>query len=111
MIWKGTPLGFERDGKAIDYHAGDDAGGNAPCLVQGPPGSFKSVGLVINQLLDDDSGKRSFVIFGDGKAEVTAVTSKFRRTVSTVKIANYAGLLSRPAARHEKRRMELARRP
>src|SRR3954452_8760952 len=93
MIWRGASLGFDRDGKPIDYHAGDDAGGNAPCLVLGPPGSFKSVGPIACQLLDDDSGARSYVIFGDGKAELTAITSKFRRTISHVAIANYAGVL------------------
>jgi hypothetical protein len=24
-IWQGVPLGFERKGRPIDYHAGDDA--------------------------------------------------------------------------------------
>jgi type IV secretion system protein VirD4 len=93
MIWQGAPLGFDRDGEPIDYHAGDDAGGNAPCLVLGPPGSFKSVGLIAPQLLDDDSGKRNYYVFGDAKGELTTITSKFRSTVSDVAIANYAGVL------------------
>jgi type IV secretory pathway TraG/TraD family ATPase VirD4 len=92
-IWQGAPLGFERSDRAIDYHAGDDAAGNAPFLVVGPPGSFKTVGPVMCQLLDDGSGERSYVIFGDGKGEVTSVTKDFRATVSTVAIANYDGVL------------------
>jgi type IV secretory pathway TraG/TraD family ATPase VirD4 len=93
MIWQGTPLGFDGNGEPIDYHAGDDAGGNAPCLIQGPPGSMKTAGPIISQLLDDDSGLRSYVIFGDGKAEITTVTRTFRSTVSTVKVANYGRVL------------------
>ena len=51
MIWRGgVPLGFDRDtNKPISYD------GNAPVLVIGPPGSNKTVGIVINQLLDDES--------------------------------------------------------
>jgi type IV secretory pathway TraG/TraD family ATPase VirD4 len=93
VIWKGVPLGFDRDDTPIDYHAGDDAGGNAPCLIIGPPGSFKSVGLIAPQLLDDNSGKRNYYVFGDAKGELTSITSKFRSTVSQVAIANYAGVL------------------
>jgi type IV secretory pathway TraG/TraD family ATPase VirD4 len=96
-IWKGTPLGFTQDDSPIDYHAGDDGHGNAPCLVQGPPGSMKSMGLIATQLLDDDSGKRSYVVFGDGKGELTKITSKFRSTVSEVKIANYGNVLNIPS--------------
>ena len=93
MIWKGVPLGFTGDDEPIDYHAKDDAGGDGPCTVLGPPGSFKSVGLVAPQLLDDDSGERNYYVFGDAKAELCAITRKFRSTVSHVAIANYADLL------------------
>src|SRR5271154_438681 len=92
MIWRGVPLGFDRDGRPIGYGAGDEGDGNAPTLVFGPPGSFKTVGLVATQLLDDDSGKRSYVVI-DPKGEICAVTSRFRRTVSEVKIINPYGLL------------------
>ena len=50
------------------------------------------MGLVATQLLDDDSGKRSYVVI-DPKGEICAVTSRFRRTVSEVKIINPYGLL------------------
>ena len=93
MIWKGTPLGFERDGKAIDYTPATMRG-NAPCLVQGPPGSFKSVGLVMYQLLDDDSGKRSFVIFGDGKAGGYCGHQQISPHGVDSEVANYASCLS-----------------
>jgi len=92
-IWKGTACGFERDGTPIDYHAGDSAGGNAPCTILGPPGSSKSVGLIVPQLLDDDSGQRNYYVFGDAKGELCSITSKFRSTVSHVAVANYAGVL------------------
>src|SRR5271155_2165176 len=92
MIWDGAPCGFDRDGKPISYNAGDDGSGNAPTLVFGPPGSNKTVGLVATQLLDDDSGKRSYVVI-DPKGEICAITSKFRRKVSDVKIINPYGLL------------------
>jgi hypothetical protein len=93
MIWKGVPLGFDRAGKPVDYSARDDGNGNAPTVVIGPPGSNKTVGLVVPQLLDDDSGKRSYVVL-DPKGEICAITSKFRRTVSDVKIINPYGLLA-----------------
>src|SRR5271155_5589454 len=92
MIWDGAPCGFDRDGKPISYNAGDDGSGNAPTLVFGPPGTSKTVGLVATQLLDDDRGKRSYVVI-DPKGEVCAITSKFRRTVGDVKIINPYGLL------------------
>jgi len=91
MIWQGVPLGFDRDGRPIDYSAADDGGGNAPTLVFGPPGSFKTVGLVATQLLDEP-GERSFVVI-DPKGEICAVTSRYRRRVSDVKIINPYGLL------------------
>ena len=52
MIWKGSALGFARDGSPIAYD------GNAATLMIGPPGSSKSVGVIATMLLDDDSGKR-----------------------------------------------------
>jgi type IV secretion system protein VirD4 len=90
-IWRGVPLGFDRNGVPIDYSKADDGGGNAPTLVFGPPGSFKTVGLVATALLADTS-KRSYVVI-DPKGEICAVTSKFRRRVSDVKIINPYGLL------------------
>jgi type IV secretion system protein VirD4 len=86
MIWNGVPLGFTRDGKAFGWP------GTAPTLVFGPPGSGKTVKLIANQLLDDDSGTRSYVVI-DPKGEVCALTSKFRRKVGDVKIINPYGLL------------------
>jgi type IV secretion system protein VirD4 len=82
MIWKGgVPLGFDRKtGRPLAYE------GNAPVLVIGPPGSNKTVGIVINQLLDDVS-RRSYIVM-DPKAEVAAVTSRFRRSIGEVKIIN-----------------------
>jgi type IV secretory pathway TraG/TraD family ATPase VirD4 len=79
MIWKGgVPLGFDRKtGRALAYE------GNAPVLVIGPPGSNKTVGIVMNQLLDDVSG-RSYIVM-DPKGEVCAVTSRFRRSIGEVK--------------------------
>ena len=88
MIWRGIPLGFRREDERqpLTYD------GNAPALILGPPGSSKSVGVICNQLLDDDSGERSYAVI-DPKAEVTAITSRFRRTVSDVKIINPYGVL------------------
>jgi type IV secretion system protein VirD4 len=93
MIWRGVPLGFDHHGRPIDYSDRDDGNGNAPTVVIGPPGSNKTVGLVATQLLDDDSGARSYVVL-DPKGEICAITSKFRRTVSEVKIINQYGLLA-----------------
>jgi len=91
-IWGGVPLGFDKQDRPIDYSARDDGSGNAPVVCIGPPGSNKTVGLVATQLLDDDSGKRSYVVI-DPKGEICAITSKFRRKVSDVKIINPYGLL------------------
>lgn len=96
MIWEGVPLGFDgpdRSARPISYNASSDGSGNAPTLIYGPPGSSKTVGHVICQLLDDDSGKRSYLVI-DPKGEACAVTSKFRRRVSDVKIINAYGLLT-----------------
>jgi type IV secretion system protein VirD4 len=97
MIWNGVPLGFTRQGKPWGY------AGTAPTIVLGPQGSGKTVKLIANQLLDDDSGKRTYVVI-DPKAEVCAITSKFRRTVSDVKIINPYGLLvdQRPDLKSDK---------
>jgi type IV secretion system protein VirD4 len=102
MIWQGVPLGFDRDGKPISYNANDDGSANAPTLVFGPPGTSKTVGLVATQLLDGPSwlamlfGRygppRAYVVI-DPKGEICAITSKFRRRVSDVKIINPYGLL------------------
>ena len=88
MIWQGSPLGFTKKGEPIDYD------GNAPTLIFGPQGSFKTVGYVCNALLDDDTGKRSYLVL-DPKGEVTAITSKFRRSLRghTAKIINPYGVL------------------
>ena len=97
MLWNGVPLGFTKDGKP---HAWP---GSAATLVFGPPGSGKTVKLICNQLLDDDSGKRSYVVI-DPKAEVCAITSKFRRKVGDVKVVNGYGLLvdQRPDLKSDK---------
>jgi type IV secretion system protein VirD4 len=92
-FWNGVPLGFDRSGNPISYNETADGSGNAPTLVLGPPGSAKTVGLVVPQLLDDDSGQRSFLVI-DPKGEITAITSRFRRRVSDVKIINPYGLLT-----------------
>jgi type IV secretion system protein VirD4 len=92
MIWRGVPLGYDRAGRPISYNESSDGSGNAPTLVFGPPGSFKTVGLVVPQLLDEESRRRSFVVI-DPKGEITAITSRFRRRVSDVKIINPYGLL------------------
>ena len=82
MTWNGrVPLGFDKD---TDRPIGYD--GNAPVLVIGPPGSNKTVGIVINQLLDDTS-RRSYIVM-DPKGEVCAVTSRFRRQIGDVRIIN-----------------------
>jgi type IV secretion system protein VirD4 len=91
MIWNGSPLGFERGGRPINYNADDDGSGNAPTLILGPPGSAKTVGLVCTELLDEP-GLRSYVVF-DPKGEICAITSAYRRRVSDVKIINPYGLL------------------
>lgn len=93
MIWNGVPLGFDRSGNPISYNETTDGSGNAPTLVLGPPGSAKTVGLVVPQLLDDDGGRRSYVVICP-KGEVTAISSRFRRRVSDVKIINPYGLLA-----------------
>jgi type IV secretion system protein VirD4 len=94
MIWNGVPLGFEKAGRPINYNETADGSGNAPTLVFGPPGSFKSVGLIATQLLDDDSGRRSYVVI-DPKGELCAITSRFRRSLRghTVRIINPYNLL------------------
>jgi type IV secretory pathway TraG/TraD family ATPase VirD4 len=82
MIWNGgVPLGFDvTTRKPIAYE------GNAPVLIVGPPGSNKTVGIVMNQLLDDESD-RSYIVM-DPKGECCAVTSRFRRSISDVRIIN-----------------------
>ena len=60
-IWDGSPLGFDREGRAITYNAADDGSGNAPTLIFGPPGTSKTVGLVCAELLDEP-GRRSYVV-------------------------------------------------
>jgi type IV secretory pathway TraG/TraD family ATPase VirD4 len=92
-LWKGTACGFESDGTPIDYNADDEAAGNAPCTIIGPQGTNKTVGLLVPQLLDDNSGARNYYIFGDAKGELYSITHKFRSTVSHVAVANYAGVL------------------
>jgi type IV secretion system protein VirD4 len=94
MIWDGVPLGFDRNGRPISYNASADGSGNAPTLIFGPPGSFKTVGLICSELLDEP-GKRSYVVL-DPKGEICAITSKYRREVcgaENVKIINPYGLL------------------
>ena len=89
MIWKGSPLGFTRDGAPLAYD------GNAATLVFGPPGSSKTVGVVANQLLDEP-GRRSFVVI-DPKGEVAAITANYRRRVcgaANVKLINPYGVLT-----------------
>jgi len=86
MIWKGAPLGLE-NGKPLAYD------GNAPLLIFGPPGSYKTVGFICNQLLDDDGSRpRSYIVI-DPKGEICAITSRYRRRVSDVKIINPYGVL------------------
>jgi type IV secretion system protein VirD4 len=87
MIWRGVPLGFDREGGAPISYDGDEA-----VLVFGPPGASKTVGFVVPQLLDDDSGQRSYVVI-DPKGEVCAITSRFRRRCGDVKIINPYGVL------------------
>ncbi len=84
-IWNGSPLGFDRFGNPISYD------GNAATLIIGPPGSSKSVGVIVPMLLDE-LGQRSFVVI-DPKGEVAAITSRYRRHVSDVVIINPYGLL------------------
>ena len=94
MIWDDAPLGFDREGKPISYNKGADGSGNAPTLIFGPPGSYKTVGLICTELLDEP-GKRSYVVL-DPKGEIAAITSKYRRKVcgaDNVKIINPYGLL------------------
>ena len=97
MIWHGVPLGFTKDGKPHGWP------GPAATLVFGPPGSGKTVKLICNQLLDDDSGTRSYVVI-DPKAEVCSITSRFRRKVGDVKIINGYALLAeqRPDMKSDK---------
>jgi type IV secretory pathway TraG/TraD family ATPase VirD4 len=90
-IWRAAPCGFDRNGAPISYSKDDDGSGNAPTLIIGPPGSNKTVGLICNELLDEP-GKRSYVVFCP-KGEITAITCKYRRRVSDVKIINPYGLL------------------
>jgi type IV secretion system protein VirD4 len=95
-IWQGSPLGFDRNGTPNDYD------GNAATLIIGPPGSFKSVGVIVPMLLDEP-GERSFVVI-DPKGEIAAITSRYRRRVSDVKVINPYGLLvnERPDLRSDK---------
>lgn len=91
MIWKGVPLGFDSKGRPIA------CGGNLPTLIMGAMGSNKTVGHVALQLLDDDSGNRSYIVL-DPKGEVCALTCKYRRKVcgkDNVKIINPYGLLAK----------------
>jgi len=85
-IWDGIPLGVGVDEKPITYNE------NAPFMIVGPPGSMKTVSIVVNQLLDDTS-PRSYII-PDPKLEVAAVTAKFRRSLGhDVRVMNAYGLL------------------
>ena len=83
MIWKGAPCGFDRDGKPISYNADDDGSGNAPSLILGAVGTGKTAN-VCNELLDEP-GKKTFVLT-DFKADIYWKTSKYRRSVSDVKV-------------------------
>ena len=91
MIWQGVPFGFARENEKLPLtYTGD-----APVLVFGPPGSSKTVGFVMNQLLDDVS-PRSYIVI-DPKGEIAACTARFRRKVGgpgSVKIINPYGLLT-----------------
>ena len=91
MIWQGVPFGFARENEKLPLtYTGD-----APVLVFGPPGSSKTVGFVMNQLLDDVS-PRSYIVI-DPKGEIAACTARFRRQVGgpgSVKIINPYGLLT-----------------
>jgi type IV secretion system protein VirD4 len=94
-IWDGVPQGFGRKGKALSYNKSHDGSGNAPSLIFGPPGSRKTVGLIVPQLLDE-AGKRSFVVI-DPKGEIAAICANYRRRVcgaDNVKIINPYGLLT-----------------
>jgi len=97
MLWDGVPLGFTKGDKPHAW------AGSAATLICGPPGSGKTVKLICNQLLDDDSGKRSYVVV-DPKCEVCAITSRFRRKVGDVKVINGYGLLvdQRPDLKSDK---------
>src|SRR5690349_19767918 len=91
MIWGGgPPLGFYKR-KPLTWP------GNEPLMVIGPPGSFKTVGIVIPTLLDTElPAKRSFLVF-DPKGEVTAVCLKWLQYVygpENVDIINPYGVLT-----------------
>jgi type IV secretion system protein VirD4 len=104
VIWKGSPLGFDRDGRPISYTADDDSSGNAPTLIYGPPGTSQTVGLICPELLDEP-GKRSYIVV-DPKGEICAITCKYRRSLPghRVKIVNGYGLLAaeRPDMKSDK---------
>ena len=89
MIWKGgVPFGFARENEKLPLtYTGD-----APVLVFGPPGSSKTVGFVMNQLLDDVS-PRSYIVI-DPKGEIAAVTARSRGNVGDVKIIDPYGILA-----------------
>lgn len=87
-LWKGgVPLGFDKHGRAIAYE------GDAPVAVYGPPGTSKTVGVVLNQLLSDTSRRSYFV--PDYKGEIYSVTHKFRRSLPEhrVRVVNAFDLL------------------
>jgi type IV secretion system protein VirD4 len=90
MIWPGVPFGFARENERVPV----TYSGNAPVLVFGPPGSAKTVGFVMNQLLDDTSA-RSYIVI-DPKGEIAAVTARFRRQLRghAVRIINPYGVLT-----------------
>src|SRR4051812_15879951 len=100
-IWKGgVPLGFEskktllrrkRKKVPLAYQ------GDAPVAIYGPPGTFKTVGVVQNQLLSDISRRSYFV--PDFKGEIYSVTHKFRRSLPghRVRVVNAFGLLGVPS--------------
>ena len=82
MIWQGVPFGFAREnGKLPLTYTGD-----APVLVFGPPGSSKTVGFVMNQLLDDVSPAAMAMLASDPLGEAAEDTGKVGRLLSAFDI-------------------------